>query len=76
MEIQIIPDWTKRFSKEQIKNILLEFNGEGWYYTKTDSLLVLNDKEDMYWCYCWNSTGIREMMKQVHDLPIHIDTRG
>lgn len=82
MDIQINPDWTRRLSKEKIWfELKLLLSEDGWYNTETDSLLILKDdgrgeENDMYWCYCWNSPSIREMLKQVHDLPVHIDTRG
>lgn len=65
------PDWQNFWSKEEIEKELAptKFLGEGWYMTKTDTLLVahigkrktkedVSADEDLFIVSCWNRPSI------------------
>jgi hypothetical protein len=90
MIFQIRPDWSMH--NRSIKNIEDElvssfvWKGSGWYFTKTDTILILpatnthknnnvwtNDQNMTYNVHVWNSTGIKEMFEIIASGPVVIN---
>lgn len=66
------PDWSAFWTLEKAVKELkgFKFKGEGWYITKTDSILVSGYTEDGFCFYVWNDPNARERLLQAAAMPI------
>jgi hypothetical protein len=77
------PDWSATWNIRKIEQELegFIFKGPGWYFTKTDSLLVFptprNDDggDQLFTIMCWNNPNAMNTYTWIVNAPIQEDSR-
>ena len=71
------PSWTAIWTPEQAESSLenFKFKGDGWYYTKTDSLLVQKVDSERYrfQIFCIPSNEIQAELEWMINAPVRED---
>ena len=76
-KMQYVPAWSITYSPEQTKKQLgnFRFAGAGWYFTKTDTILVSYIDGEVFRFDVWNYPNANKAFNEVIGAPTIADSR-